>query len=217
MDYWSTNDPAQIRSFFNALGSRTGQFDFSGWQHATDAEFTRNLTYNDETNKFYTSYGTVENGEVVIVGRSFDADFTPVSFDGLGYEGAFVYRPRSGIGGVMESIDRFLNGSGKYLTYNDGITNWSVNFSGRITGVAPINGLTIGYPPAVGRGGKISTKGMPHGDGGRSLTSADKKIVELQKQLKTATKAEQKVINKKIQNIREDAQRKRSGETHWRR
>ncbi|MDR1371487.1 MAG: RHS repeat-associated core domain-containing protein, partial [Dysgonamonadaceae bacterium] len=40
MDYWSTNDPAQIRSFFNALGSRTGQFDFSGWQHATDAEFT---------------------------------------------------------------------------------------------------------------------------------------------------------------------------------
>ncbi|MDR1369133.1 MAG: RHS repeat-associated core domain-containing protein, partial [Dysgonamonadaceae bacterium] len=159
LDYWSTNDPAQIRLFFNAMGSSVRQFDFSGWQHATDAEFTRNLTYNDETNKFYTSYGTIENGEVVIVGRSFDADFTPVSFDGLGYDGAFVYRPRTGIGRVMESIDRFLNGSGKYLTYNDGITNWSVNASGRITGVTPFNGLTIGYPPAVGmKGGKFTQK-----------------------------------------------------------
>ncbi len=35
-DYWSTNDPEQIGTFLNALGSGQTQFDFSGWSHAKD-------------------------------------------------------------------------------------------------------------------------------------------------------------------------------------
>ena len=36
------------------------------------------------------------------------------------------------------------------------------------------------------RSGKKSTKGMPHGDGGRALKKAEKRIKELQKKMKTA-------------------------------
>ena len=45
-------------------------FDYQGWNHATDAEFTGNLTYNDESNMFYSSYGTIRNGEATRVGIS---------------------------------------------------------------------------------------------------------------------------------------------------
>ena len=143
-DYWSTNDPEQIRAFINALGSGQNQFDFSGWSHATDAEFGANLTYNDETHKFYTSYAEVKNGELVVTGKSFDADLTPVSFSGLGYEGAFVYKP---ITNPLLKIAYAFDP----LKYFDGFTNWTCNTQGRIIGVAPI----MGMPPAVGfRGGK---------------------------------------------------------------
>ena len=143
-DYWSTNDSEQIRAFINALGSGQNQFDFSGWSHATDSEFGANLTYNDETHKFYTSYAEVKNGELVVTGKSFDADLTPVSFSGLGYEGAFVYKP---ITNPLLKIAYAFDP----LTYFDGFTNWTCNTQGRITGVAPI----MGMPPAVGfRGGK---------------------------------------------------------------
>jgi hypothetical protein len=214
-DYWSTNDPEQIRVFINAIRGGDTQFDFSsGWNHMTDAEFADKLSYNEETGKFYISYATVENGEIVVNGRSFDANLTPVSFSGDGYPGAFVYQPRSGFWGkAQDKAGKFLYPT-EYDTYDDGTNVWKVNSSGRITGKG-IRYVT-GMPPAVGRGGKISTKGMPHGDGGRSLVSAEKRIAELQKQMKTATKAEQKVINKKIQNIKEDAQRKAKGETHGR-
>ena len=53
-DYWSTNDYSQIFQFLNAVGTGSTQFDFSGWEHATDAEFCSNLVYNDEAHKFYT-------------------------------------------------------------------------------------------------------------------------------------------------------------------
>ena len=95
-DYWSTNDINEIRNFLNALGSGQTQFDFSNWQHATDAEIVGNLTYNDDTNKFYTSYSRVENGEIVVVAKSFDARLMPVSRTGKGYSGAFVYQPLEG-------------------------------------------------------------------------------------------------------------------------
>ena len=65
------------------------------------------------------------------------------------------------------------------------------------------------------RSGKKSTKGMPHGDGGRALKKAEKRIKELQEKMKTAPAKERKEIQKKIDNIREDAQRKDKGETHW--
>lgn len=76
-----------------------------------------------------------------------------------------------------------------------------MNLDGRITGLAP----KIGFPPLVGKGkgfkvgsGKSSTKGMPHGDGGRALTQAEKRIMELEKQLQTATGKEKKELTKKL-------------------
>jgi len=81
-DYWSTNDPTLIAQFLQTLRSRNysiksvASFDMSGWQHATDAQFTGNLTYNDKTKTFYSSYGTVENGETTIHGVSVKASST---------------------------------------------------------------------------------------------------------------------------------------------
>lgn len=43
-------------------------FQYGNWNHVTDATFTGNLTYNDQNKTFYSSYGTVENGESVIHG-----------------------------------------------------------------------------------------------------------------------------------------------------
>ena len=128
-DYWSTNDPDQIRAFINALGSGQTQFDFSGWNHATDAEICGNLTYNDVTHKFYTSYTSVVDGELTVIGKSFDANLTPVSFSGMGYEGAFVYKP---ITNPLLKVAYAL----EPLTYYDGWTNWTCNTDGRITGIA---------------------------------------------------------------------------------
>lgn len=77
MDYWSTNNPDEIARFMDALRfnntSTFESFNFDSWNHATDAEFTGNLTFNDETNTFHTSYGTVENGEATRVGVSIKA------------------------------------------------------------------------------------------------------------------------------------------------
>lgn len=140
-DYWSTNDKDQIIDFINALGSGQTQFDFSGWNHATDAEITGNLTYNDETGKFYTSYTKVVDGEINVIGKSFDANITPVSNSGAGYLGAFVYQP---IKGFWQTANYFLEGS----TYSDGVINWNVNTSGRIIGVKPISGVA----PVYGKG-----------------------------------------------------------------
>lgn len=80
MDYWSTNDPneiarliATICSIPNARGSIIESFNFSSWNHSTDSEFLSDLTFNDETNTFYSSYGTVENGIATRVGISLPA------------------------------------------------------------------------------------------------------------------------------------------------
>lgn len=140
-DYWSTNDKDLIIDFINALGSGQTQFDFSRWNHATDAEITGNLTYNDETRKFYTSYTKVVDGEINVIGRSFDANITPVSYSGAGYLGAFVYQP---VNGFWETLNYFLERS----TYFDGAIKWDVNTSGRIIGVKPI----IGVAPVFGKG-----------------------------------------------------------------
>jgi RHS repeat-associated protein len=78
-DYWSTNDPNQIRRFFESQKWSQSQnpiedFNFSSWTHVTDAEFVGNLTFNDETNTFYSSYGTVEDGVATTVGVSIKAN-----------------------------------------------------------------------------------------------------------------------------------------------
>lgn len=76
-DYWSTNDPDEIRRFIESQRllsfSTFENFDYSLWKHSTDAEFVGGLTFNDETNMFHTSFGTIENGEVTIVGVSIKA------------------------------------------------------------------------------------------------------------------------------------------------
>ena len=78
-DYWSTNDPAQIRRFIESQQYSQGQnnkedFDFSSWTHVTDDEFVGNLTFNDETKTFYSSYATVDNGELTVTGISIKAN-----------------------------------------------------------------------------------------------------------------------------------------------
>lgn len=140
-DYWSTNNKELIYSFWNAIGSGQTQYDFSGWQHYTDNDFTSILFYNDETKKYYISYAIIENGGITVIGRSFDANLTPVTRTGQGYLGAFVYKP---LEGFWLKANHFLNGT----TYNDGFTNWKVNLSGRIVGVAPITGTA----PVPGKG-----------------------------------------------------------------
>lgn len=59
-------------------------------------------------------------------------------------------------------------------------------------------------------------KSDPHGDSGRSLEKAEKRVKELEAQLTGANKKDQKKIKQKIQNIIKDAQKKKKGETHWR-
>ena len=75
MDYWSTNDPDEITRFFNAMRDNLHSnsnpyetFNFSDWNHVTDADFLGNLTFNDESGVFYTSYGTVEGGVATRIG-----------------------------------------------------------------------------------------------------------------------------------------------------
>ena len=65
------------------------------------------------------------------------------------------------------------------------------------------------------RSGKKFTKGMPHGDGGRALKKAEKRIKELQEKMKTASTKERKEIQSRINKIIEAAHKKDKGETHW--
>ncbi|MDR2149133.1 MAG: RHS repeat-associated core domain-containing protein [Tannerella sp.] len=145
MDYWSTKDPDKIRQFINAMGSRQQYFDFTGWNHATDAQFTSNLTFNDETGKAYTSYGTVIDGVATVVGVSFDANITPVSFSGEGYPGAFVYNYTKNMGGLygwnydaaqFMDISALVSNLAGFDPNSYG--RWAVNSEGRITGLAPL-------------------------------------------------------------------------------
>ena len=167
-DYWSTNNKEEIVAFLNAIGNSQTQFDFSKWEHATDAEICGNLTYNDETHKFYTSYTSVVDGELNVIGKSFDANITPVSYSGLGYEGAYVYQPTTS---SWKKIILSLDGG---LKYNDGQNNWNVNLSGRITGLAPIEGVVDISTPAqkskaimtlLSKGAKVCKSfGTKHGE-----------------------------------------------------
>jgi RHS repeat-associated protein len=138
-DYWITNDPVQIRAFLNSVGNGNSQFDFSkNWTHLTDAEFASSLSYNDESGKYYMSYGTVENGEVVINSKSFDANVTPVSFDGSGYPGAYVYQYGGNSNWYYYSyanLKDFAFGIDYIAPFDPSVYgSWSVNSSGRITG-----------------------------------------------------------------------------------
>lgn len=56
-DYWSTSDPDAIRNFM-MYGSYTGE----KWTHLTDDEFSSNLFYNDETDKYVFPLAAMELG-----------------------------------------------------------------------------------------------------------------------------------------------------------
>ena len=213
-----------------ALQNGDNTFDFAGWNHASDAEFLADLTYDDEAKRYYSSYGDVVDGVATRIGISLDADIAPV-VESYPYSGAFVREP---LNGFAEHAAYYL-GIGGYDKYTyegafdktlehitEKILPWGVSAEGRLVEV--INPVQMGTPPiptikgsGIVKSLKGATKGMPHGDSGRALTKAEKQIELLKEQLKTATKKEMKEIQNKIKNIREDALRKAKGETHWRR
>jgi hypothetical protein len=72
MDYWSTNDPEEIKRFLNSVQNGSAYYDAKGWTHVSDKEFTSKLTYNDKTFTFYTSFSYYdEKGELTCKGVSF--------------------------------------------------------------------------------------------------------------------------------------------------
>ena len=86
-DYWSTSNPDEINKFWTWLSQNganaTGSYTFlaDAWFRMCDEEFIeayslygqRALTYNDQTNKLYSSYVTYENNEFVVNGVSVTA------------------------------------------------------------------------------------------------------------------------------------------------
>lgn len=169
-DYWSTNDPELIKQFLNSAGRVAKYYDFTGWDHATDTQFTSSLTYNDETGKYHMSYATVINGEITVIGKSFDANLKPVSLTGRGYSGAFVYDYAGGNGGLYQSAynaAQYMELSSFATTlmspfdpnsYYDGVSNWNVDGTGRLVG---INNVQLAKKGGVGKAlAKIFIKGF---------------------------------------------------------
>lgn len=78
---------------------------------------------------------------------------------------------------------------------------------------------TMGVSPVYANSKSDSSKNEKHGDGGRAMQSAEKQIAELERQIREGnlSKKEKQVLRKKIQRIREDAQKKAKGEEHGRR
>ena len=80
MDYWSTSNPDEINRFWSWMSQNGGNgidsysFMTDSWNRMTDKKFLeayeQALTYNDQTNKLYSSYVTYENGEFVVNGVS---------------------------------------------------------------------------------------------------------------------------------------------------
>ena len=107
-----------------------------------------------ESGNSYSSYGEVVDGEINIVGISFNADLKPITLSGIGYRGAFVYEP---IDNFFLKVSHFLEGT-KYL---DGILTWNVNLQVRITGIVP----KIGFPLLSGKKLKSGKVKMGHPKG----------------------------------------------------
>ena len=205
MDYWSTSDPVEIERFWNSLFSPlvnmpqyySNSFNFSSWDHLTDAEFTDRLTFNDENETFYFSYSKIINGEINVIGIS-------VRATNVNQGNAWTQYGLPASGRIEQTntlydllTGRFIRKAGIEMVKETIFPGGSPN-------------STFGI-----RSGKKSTKGMPHGDSGRALKKAEKRIKELQEKMKTAPAKEKKEIQRKINNIKADAQRKDKGETHW--
>ena len=76
MDYWSTSDPEEIARFLRIYNRQERSPDgfsnisYARWIHIKDNEFVGNLTFNDETQTFYSSYLTKEGNDYVVNGIS---------------------------------------------------------------------------------------------------------------------------------------------------
>ena len=81
--FYYTNERDEIDRFIRALseGETIMSYDFrgGGWGYASDENFISRASYNTSTGMFHFSYGTMENGECVIVGVSFPANLSSAS------------------------------------------------------------------------------------------------------------------------------------------
>lgn len=77
----------------------------------------------------------------------------------------------------------------------------------------------VGVSPVYANSKSDSSKNEKHGDGGRAMQSAEKRIAELEAQLQNGSlsRKEKDKIKQTIKNIRQDAQKKAKGEEHGRR
>lgn len=75
LDYWSTSNPDVIKRFVSQLRSGRTPTDLyhSFETHLTDAQFTSNISYNDEKKLYYLNVGRVENGVATCVGMTLRA------------------------------------------------------------------------------------------------------------------------------------------------
>ncbi len=207
-DYWSTSDKDEIERFLQALqpggtNTPTQEFNYGEWEHGSDSEFAEGLTYNDETGVLYSSYGVVSDGEYTQVGVS-----------------AAAKNDYNGRASIQTWRGNWYNqSSGRATPQNDlffillGGTKAGGNLIKRIfSSNAPEDVHVNGFSYK-----KKSTKGSPHGDGGRAISKSDKQIADLRTELQTATGKDRIRIKNKIEKIQKNAQKQAKGETHWRR
>ena len=99
-----------------------------------------------------------------------------------------------------------------------GLSDWfGAAFSKALGIVAVIFTLQGDTSPDYAKRIRDNGKNEKHGDGGRALSKEEKRIGELQDEVRLApNKKEQKKLQKKLQNIRQNGERKRKGEEHSR-
>ena len=139
MDYWGTNNPAEIERFWGALAEQGAntleEFDFSSWEnHISDKEFldqvASSLWFDDEDRKFYSYYGLVINNVATVRGLSFPELRSGVSLNSAYYDsharldfGGEWYKKASGKANQDYTLDALLFPIGKLGTVSKGL-NW---------------------------------------------------------------------------------------------
>ena len=117
LDYWSTSNPAVIRSFINQV--RKGTTPTSLYQsfetHLTDAQFAASVSYNDERKNYYLSVGRVENGVATCIGLTLPAGARlgirqTELLKATSLLNVFLVGPNGAIGTHNELIDYALKG-----------------------------------------------------------------------------------------------------------
>ena len=128
MDYWSTNDPDQIKAFMDSMknGKRA---DMSNWNHTSDCDFLANLHYNDISNKYYYNNVSIENGELVCTARVFSGSLV----DSRGWKKTSDRNTNLGSAlGVLENVTGNLVKAAAKYTFYDNKGNLLSTFQPRI-------------------------------------------------------------------------------------